>query len=98
MAELLESTGIQLSFDWKHLIRATLSGQATMTQDIDCQMGKSWILPLMHLCAAVMGRPMVISSVVPLVNGVELGDKYKDILEVRDVLMCCNVQPSCRMN
>ncbi len=74
--------GVRLSFDWKHLIRETLQGKATMTQDVDCQMGKSMMIPVLHMCAVVMGRPMVVSSVVPIVNGVELGDKYQDTLQV----------------
>ena len=75
--------GVPLHFDWKGLVRATIAGKATMTQDMATHMGKSNILPVLHLCARVMKRPMVVSSVVPLDNGVELGDKYTAILKVR---------------
>lgn len=81
MGELL-AAGVSLNYHWKQLILATIHGRASMTQDMDCQMGKSNILPVMHLCALVMKRPMVICTVVAITNGAELGDKYAITLRV----------------
>lgn len=82
MNELL-AADVSLNYDWKQLIRATIYGRATMTQDMPPQSGKSNILPLLHLCAVVTKRPIVICTVVPITNGAELGDKYITTLKVR---------------
>ncbi len=77
--EIIECDDATVRFDWKQLVDGIIDGNALVVEDAP-QSDKTTVFAVAHVCAAAMGRPVIMQTSAGVTS--TFVSKYKELLRV----------------